>query len=267
MVKKENREEALLTYSQINISYNGRQTVSDISFSLAPGEILGLVGESGSGKSTLLRAALGVLGPGGTISGGHIWFRGKSLTDLPERSMREIRGSQIGMVFQDTKASFCPVRTIGSQIYESMSAHRKITRKEAEELSCEMFYRLGFPDPGRILKSYPFELSGGMNQRVGIAMAMMQRPAVLLADEPTSALDVITQRQAVEEMMALRKLYGTAIILVTHNMGLVSAMADTVIVLHEGRIGEYGDAGQVLKQPRAEYTKKLLDAVPGLRRK
>ncbi len=267
MDKKENRKDTLLTYSQVNISYNGKQTVRNISFSLTPGEVLGIVGESGSGKSTLLKAALGVLGQGGAVTGGHIWFRGKSLTDLPEKSMREIRGNRIGMIFQNTKASFCPVRTIGSQIYESLAAHRKVSRREAEKLAREMFLKLGFPDPERILKSYPFQLSGGMNQRVGIAMAMMQRPAVLLADEPTSALDVITRRQAVDEMLALRQLYGTAIILVTHNIGLVSGVADTVLVLHEGQMEEYGEAEQVLGQPQAEYTKKLLEAVPGLRRK
>ena len=264
---EKNRKDALLTYSQVNISYNGKQTVRNVSFSLMPGEILGIVGESGSGKSTLLKAALGILGPGGAVTGGHIWFQGKSLTDLPEKSIREIRGNRIGMVFQDTKASFCPVRTIGSQIYESLAAHRKVNRREAEELTRETFLKLGFPDPVRILKSYPFQLSGGMNQRVGIAMAMMQRPAVLLADEPTSALDVINQRQAVDEMLDLRRFYGTAIILVTHNIGLVSAMADTVLVLHEGQMEEYGETEQVLGRPQAEYTKKLLEAVPGLRRK
>ena len=170
------------------------------------------------------------------------------------------------MVFQDSGASLCPVRTIGSQIYETMAAHQRISRKEAREQALALLDRLGFSDGERILKSRPFELSGGMNQRVGIAMAMLLNPSVLLADEPTSALDVSVQKQAVEEMLLMRRLYGTAIVLVTHNIGVVYAMADTVLVLKDGRMQEYGPAGQVLENPRAEYTRQLLAAVPRIRR-
>lgn len=171
------------------------------------------------------------------------------------------------MIFQDSGASLCPIRTIGAQMYESMSAHRKITKKETAHSALEIFERLGLEDGERILRSYPFMLSGGMNQRVGIAMAMLHRPPLLLADEPTSALDTVTQKQTVEEMLALREIYDTAIILVTHNIGVVEAMADKVLVLHEGRQEEYGPAAQVLRCPQAEYTKELLAAVPRLRRK
>ena len=258
--------------------------MEDVSFTLKPGEILGIVGESGSGKSTLIRAALGILGPSGEVAGGRILFQGKDLLRLPPKELQKIRGASLGMVFQDSGASLCPVRTIGSQIYETMAAHQRISRKEAREQALggppwsrksgfrwcgqalALLDRLGFSDGERILKSRPFELSGGMNQRVGIAMAMLLNPSVLLADEPTSALDVSVQKQAVEEMLLMRRLYGTAIVLVTHNIGVVSAMADTVLVLKDGRMQEYGPAGQVLENPRAEYTRQLLAAVPRIRR-
>ena len=249
--------EELLTYQNVEIRYDGGMVVEDVSFTLKPGEILGIVGESGSGKSTLIRAALGILGPSGEVAGGRILFQGKDLLRLPPKELQKIRGASLGMVFQDSGASLCPVRTIGSQIYETMAAR---------EQALALLDRLGFPDGERILKSRPFELSGGMNQRVGIAMAMLLNPSVLLADEPTSALDVSVQKQAVEEMLLMRRLYGTAIVLVTHNIGVVSAMADTVLVLKDGRMQEYGPAGQVLENPRAEYTRQLLAAVPRIRR-
>ena len=258
--------EELLTYQSVEICFNGRAVVHDASFSLHPGEILGIVGESGSGKSTLLRAAMGLLGNSGMVTRGDIWFQEKDLPDLSEREMRQIRGNKIGMIFQDAGASMCPIRTIGSQIYESISAHRKITREEAREKALELFEKLHFKDGLRIWDSYPFELSGGMNQRAGIAIAMLMEPPILLADEPTSALDVAVQRQVVQEMLRLRELFGTAIILVTHDIGVVSAMADTVLVLKDGQVMEYGTAKKVLETPENEYTKKLLSAVPRLRR-
>lgn len=259
--------EELLQYRNVEISFHGRAVIHDVSFTLHPGEILGMVGESGSGKSTLLKAAIGLLGRTGMVTRGDIFFQGKDLPDLKENELRLIRGPQIGMIFQDAQASLCPVRTVGSQIYESMAAHEKITRAEAVKKALELFEKLQLPESRRIWDSYPFELSGGMNQRVGIAMAMLMKPQVLLADEPASALDVAVQKQAVEEMLRLRELFGTAMILVTHDMGMVSAMADTVLVLKDGRAVEYGQAAQVLHSPKNEYTRKLLAAVPRLRKK
>lgn len=258
--------DALLTYNSVDICYNEKPVVQSVSFTLQPGEILGIVGESGSGKSTIIKAAMGLLGQSGMVTRGDIWFQGKNLPDLGTKEMREICGSKIGMIFQDAGASLCPVRTIGSQIYESMNAHMRLTRQEANERALELFHKLNFKDGQRILNSYSFELSGGMNQRVGIAMAMLLNPAVLLADEPTSALDVSVQKQVVQEMRFLRKLYNTAIILVTHNIEVISAMADSVIVLKNGHILEYGTARQVLNESQNEYTKALLAAVPKLRR-
>ena len=246
--------DGLLTYDSVEICYNGNPVVQDISFSLKPGEILGVAGESGSGKSTMIRAALGILGQEGMVTRGDIWFEGKNLPDLPEKEMEQIRGARIGMIFQDTGASFCPIRTIGSQLHEALDAHEKVTRKESDSRALELLEKLGLPDGRRILDSYPFQLSGGMN------------PVVLLADEPTSALDVTVQRQAVEEMLLMRQLYGTAIILVTHNIGVIEAMADSVLVLREGHMVEYGPAAQVLGAPQNAYTRELLAAVPRLRR-
>ena len=259
--------EKLLVYDSVDICYGERKAVENVSFSLQPGEILGIVGESGSGKSTIVKGALGILGHSGVVTKGDIWFWGKNLPELSEKEMRKIRGAGIGMIFQDSAGSLCPIRTIGSQVYESMAAHESLTREETDGRALELLKKLGFRDGERILKSYPFELSGGMNQRIGIVLAMLMNPAVLLADEPTSALDVAVQRQVVEEMLLMRELYKTAIILVTHDIGVVSAMADKVLVLQGGKTVEYGPVGQILKEPKEEYTRKLLAAVPKLRRR
>jgi len=256
----------ILRYEHVDISYNGRPAVRDVSFSLHEGEILGIAGESGSGKSTLVRAAMGLLGPSGLVTRGDIWFKGKNLPDISERERRDINGPEIAMIFQNAGSSFCPVRTIGAQLYESMSEHMKISGEEFRKCSDGLLRRLGFEDPGRILDAYPFELSGGMQQRVGIAAAMLLHPAVLLADEPTSALDVSVQKQTVEEMLLIRRIFGTAIIVVTHNIGVIGAMANTVMVMKDGEAKEYGDARQILDHPKELYTKELLAAVPKLRR-
>ena len=259
--------DTLLNYDSVEISFNGTPVVHNISFSLRPGEILGLVGESGSGKSTLIKAAMGLLGDNGLVTRGDITYKGKNLVDMPEHELRSIRGAEIGMIFQDAGASLCPIRTIGSQVYESMKAHGKIKRADAKMRAMELLSKLNFKEPERVWDSYPFEMSGGMNQRAGIAISMLMNPPILLADEPTSALDVSVQRQVVREMLKLRELFGTAIIIVTHDIGVVRAMADTVLVLKNGKMVEYGEAKKVLNHPQDPYTKKLLAAVPRLKRK
>ena len=258
-------ENKILTYDSVEISFDGEAVVHDVSFSLTPGEILGLVGESGSGKSTLIKAAMGLLGSGGLVTRGDICYMGQNILDISEKE--KIRGAGIGMIFQDAGASLCPIRTIGDQIYESMRAHKKVSRNEAKDRAMELFEKLNFKDSQRVWDSYPFELSGGMNQRAGIAISMLMNPPILLADEPTSALDVSVQRQVVREMLKLRELFGTAIIIVTHDIGVVRAMADTVLVLKNGKMVEYGEAKKVLNHPQDPYTKKLLAAVPRLKRK
>ena len=257
----------ILTYDSVEISFGGKAVVHDVSLSLEHGEILGLVGESGSGKSTLIKAAMGLLGPDGLVTRGDIRYMDQNILDISEKEKRKIRGAGIGMIFQDAGASLCPIRTIGEQIYESMRAHKKITRSEAKSRAMDLFDKLNFKDSQRVWDSYPFELSGGMNQRAGIAIAMLMNPPVLFADEPTSALDVSVQRQVVREMLKLRELFGTAIVLVTHDIGVVRAMADTVLVLKNGKTVEYGTADRVLDHPQDPYTRKLLEAVPKLQRK
>ena len=259
-------ENKILTYDSVEISFDGEAVVHDVSFSLTPGEILGLVGESGSGKSTLIKAAMGLLGSGGLVTRGDICYMGQNILDISEKEKRKIRGAGIGMIFQDAGASLCPIRTIGDQIYESMRAHKKVSRNEAKDRAMELFEKLNFKDSQRVWDSYPFELSGGMNQRAGIAISMLMNPPVLFADEPTSALDVAVQRQVVQEMLHVRELFGTAIIIVTHDIGVVSAMADTVLVLQNGNKMEYGPVKEVLEHPQNIYTKELLSAVPKLRR-
>ena len=216
----------ILTYEHVDITYNGFPAVRDVSFGVEEGEILGIVGESGSGKSTIIRAAMGLLGNSGMVTRGDIWYKGKNLPDLHLAERRLINGPELGMIFQNAGSSFCPIRTVGVQLYESMNEHEAITKEEFTARALDLLKKIGFEDGKRVLDSYPFELSGGMQQRVGIAAAMLLNPSVLLADEPTSALDVSVQKQVVEEMLLVRKNFGTAIVLVTHNIGVVGAMAD-----------------------------------------
>lgn len=258
--------EELLRYDHVDISYLGQPVIRDVSFSLHSGEILGVVGESGSGKSTLIKAAMGLLGCEGQVTRGDIWFKGKNLPELPPKELRKLCGPELGYIFQNAGSSFCPIRTVGAQLYETMKEHGKISKANFEAQALELLSKLGFDSGKRILESYPFELSGGMQQRVGIAAAMLLNPSVLFADEPTSALDVTIQKQVVEEMLMVRETFGTAIVLVTHNLGVIGAMTDRVLVLENGRCVECGSTRQVLSQPRADYTKALLAAVPRLRR-
>ena len=284
----------ILRYEHVDISHNGVRVVRDISFSVKEGEILGIAGESGSGKSTLIRAAMGLLGDTGLVTRGDIWYRpgeagtaGRDntrfipddegsateadshsgwidLPDLPAKELRKLNGPELGMIFQNAGSSFCPIRTVGAQLYETMAEHGAVSRQEFRMKALELFEKLGFEDGQRIMDSYPFELSGGMQQRVGIAAAMLLQPKVLFADEPTSALDVSIQKQVVEEMLSVREYFGTAIILVTHNISVIGAMADKVLVMRGGEMVEFGDTEQVLHHPQAEYTKRLMAAVPQL---
>lgn len=256
----------LLNMQHVEISYNGKAVVHDVSLQLEPGEILGVVGESGSGKSTLIKAAMGLIGSSGAVTKGDIFYKGKNVVDARGEELRRMRGPAMGMIFQNTGASLCPIRSIEDQLYESVAQHEKVTRQEVRDRAMELFEKIGLKDGERILKSYPFELSGGMNQRVGIVMAMVLKPDLLFADEPTSALDVTVQAQVVEEMMKMRELYGTGIVIVTHNIGVVEHMADKVAVMYQGHLVEYGDKREIIEAPKEEYTRKLLGAVLRIRK-
>lgn len=255
----------IISYDNVNVDYNDALIVKNVSFSVEKGEILGIAGESGSGKSTLIKAAIGLLGKSGCIEG-NIWYDGKNLPELNAKELRKICGSEIGMIFQNAGSSFCPIRTVGEQLFEGMTEHIEIKKAEFEKEASELFLKFGFQDPKRILKSYPFELSGGMQQRVGVAAAMLLKPKILLADEPTSALDVSIQKQVVEQMKMIREQYGTTILIVTHNIGVIRAMADSMLVLKDGKMEEYGKTQEVLSHPQSDYTKRLLAAIPVLRR-
>ena len=257
---------SVLSYENVDISYNGNTVVKDINFKLDEGEILGIVGESGSGKTTVIKAAMNLLGKGGLVTRGDIWFRDMDIPDLSDKQMRKINGIEIGMIFQNSGSAFCPIRTVGDQLYEAMRAHEKISKEDFRIKATELFEKIGFNDVQRILKSYPFELSGGMQQRVGVAAAMLMNPKVLLADEPTSALDVSIQKLVIDEMLKVREMFGTSMIIVSHNIGVIGAMADNVLVMKDGQIIEYGKKDEVLNSPKEEYTKKLMSAVPKLKR-
>lgn len=256
----------LLDMRRVEVSYNGRPAVQNVSLQMEPGEILGIVGESGSGKSTVIKAAMGLLGNGGAVTKGDIYYKGKNVLCASAEEMRKMRGADMGMIFQNTEAALCPIRTIEDQLYEGVIQHEKASREKVRRRALDLFEKMRLTDGERILKSYPFELSGGMNQRVGILMAMILRPALLFADEPTSALDVTVQAQVVKEMMKMREIYGSAIAIVTHNIGVVERMADSIAVMHRGRVVEYGKKEDVIRRPKEDYTKKLIGATLRLNR-
>lgn len=255
----------VLEVNSLSITYYGKTAVNDISFTVPDHKIVAIVGESGSGKSTIVRAILKLLSAGGEIAGGEILFHGKDITTLSDEQMRKIRGKEIAMIFQDAGAYLNPRLKIGGQYLETILAHQSTGKAEARKLAKKMLFQLKLADPERIMNSYPFQLSGGMKQRVAIAMAMSMGPKLLLADEPTSALDVTVQAQVVREMMTLRDELGTSIIIVTHNMGVASRMADYIAVMCEGKLMEFGTRDQVIETPKSEYTKMLLSVVPELK--
>ena len=255
---------AMLEVKNITISYGNQPTVKNFSMTLEKGEICSLVGESGSGKTTVIRAIFGLLAGGGKVTEGDIIFEGESLLSYSKSKWRELRGTQISMIFQDSGAMMNPTKKIGSVFTEYIRTHEKISKKDAWAKGIDMLERMRLPSGDNIMRSYPFQLSGGMRQRVGIAMGMTYQPKLLLADEPTSALDVTTQAQIVRQMMELREEYGTSIIVVTHNLGVASYMADQLIVMKNGLIEDEGDRNYILKESQNAYTKKLLDAVPSI---
>ena len=254
----------MLELKNVTVSYGERPVVRDFSMTLKKGEIISLVGESGSGKTTVIRAILGLLPGGGKVTDGDILFEEKSLLQNTNEQWRKLRGTDISMIFQDSGAMMNPIRKIGSVFTEYIRTHEKVSKKDAWEKGVEMLAHMRLPDGNHIMNSYPFQLSGGMRQRVGIAMAMTFRPKLLLADEPTSALDVTMQAQIVRQMMELRDEYGTSIIIVTHNLGVAAYMGDKVIVMQHGKIMDQGDREHVLRFPQSEYTRSLIAAVPTL---
>lgn len=253
----------LLKITDLEISYDSRVTVTDANIELEKGEILSIVGESGSGKTTVIRAIMGCLPGNGCVSGGDIIFDGKSLLANTQEQWRQMCGTEVSMIFQDSGNMINPIRRIGEQFVAYILTHAPQTsRQDAYQLAIKMLDDVRLPNPDNVMRSYPFELSGGMRQRVGIAMAMTFSPKLLLADEPTSALDVTTQAQIIRQIVDVRNEYNAAVIVVTHNLGVASYMANKIVVMQNGRIVESGLREEVIGNPQHEYTRELLAAVP-----
>src|SRR3982750_1564284 len=240
------------------------RAVNDVSFYVDRGELLGLVGESGCGKSITALSIMRLIAPPGKIVGGEIYFDGRNLLKLSDAEMRAIRGDDIAMIFQDPMTSLNPVFSVGEQIAEALRLHRKLSRKAATEAAVEAMREVAIPDPSRRLNDYPHQLSGGMRQRVMIAMALACNPKLLIADEPTTALDVTIQAQILELMRALRAELGTAIILITHDLGVIAELADDVIVMYAGQVIERCSAERLFAEPQHPYTIGLLGSIPRL---
>ncbi|MCE7896143.1 MAG: ABC transporter ATP-binding protein, partial [Gammaproteobacteria bacterium PRO8] len=241
------------------------QAVRSLDFAVAPGEVLGVVGESGSGKSQAMLALLGLLAANGRASGRAL-FEGQDLLALDEARLNRVRGSRIAMIFQDPMTSLNPYLAIGAQMALVLRAHRGLRGREAAREAGAMLESVGIPDAGRRLRQYPHELSGGMRQRVMIATALLCRPSLLIADEPTTALDVTVQAQILELMQTLRARFGTAIILITHDLAVVAGLADRLLVMQQGECREAGSPEEIFYAPRERYTRALLAAVPRLDR-
>ena len=241
------------------------QAVRGVSFDVNPGEILGIVGESGSGKSITAMSILRLLKPGGRIKSGSVHFAGQDLMALDQSALRDLRGNRIGMIFQDPMTSLNPTLTVGEQVIETIRRHRKASRAQARARAVELFELVRIPSAGERLKSYPHEFSGGMRQRVMIAIALACDPQLLIADEPTTALDVTIQRQILALLKDLQRRLGMAVILITHDLGVITETADRVMVMYGGLVMETAPVRDLFAGPRHPYTRGLLAAVPDLR--
>ncbi len=237
--------------------------VDGVSLELNGGEILGVVGESGCGKSTLGLSILNLVPHPGYIDDGRVMFNGRNVLEMSRDELRDLRGREISMIFQDPVAGLNPVLSVGDQVEEIILAHRGVSKREARLAALDLLGSMGLSDPERVAGRYPFQLSGGMAQRVMIATAMALKPSILIADEPTSALDMTVQAQILEELRRLRN-QGVAILLITHDFGVIAQMADRVAVMYAGRIAETGDTDTLFERPRHPYTWALLESLPRL---
>ncbi len=240
------------------------KALNDVSLYVRPGEILGIVGESGSGKSVTAYSLMGLTAHPGRLTGGDIYFNGHHINKMTEKEMRRIRGNEVSIIFQDPMTSLNPVYTIGNQIREVILLHTKRTKKQANERACELLRLVGINEPEKRMKQYPHEFSGGMRQRVMIAIALACEPKLLIADEPTTALDVTIQAQILELMMSLKEKLDMSIIIITHDLGVVAGMCDRIAVMYAGKVVECGTTDEIFYQPSHEYTKGLLRSIPNL---
>lgn len=263
------KEDSVLRVERLSTAFYTRDdkktVVTDVSFSVRAGEILGIVGESGCGKSVTSLSVLNLLADNAEIQPeSSVSIDGKNLVSMKEKELRKIRGNEIAMIYQDPMTSLNPVTRIGEQLIETIRTHRKMSKKDARIKALEMLKKVGVPSPERRLKEYPFQLSGGLKQRIVIAMALLCDPKIIIADEPTTALDVTIQAQILQLLKDLRKEIHVAIILITHDMGVVAAMADNIAVMYAGQIVEYGPVKEVFVRHRHPYTQGLLESIPRL---
>lgn len=258
--------ENLLTVNNLQTAFkiDGREVISveEVSFHLKSGETIGIVGESGCGKSVTSFSIMKLLGKKGYIRGGEILFEGKNLLDLSEDEMHDIRGGKISMIFQEPMTSLNPVLTIGFQMTEAIKLHLNMNKSNARKYAVDMLKKVGIPRPEVIIDEYPHTLSGGMRQRVMIAMSLSCKPKLLIADEPTTALDVTIQAQILDLMKKLRKEYGMSLMLITHDLGVIAEMADRVIVMYAGQVVEETDVFTLFDNPQHPYTKALINSIP-----
>ncbi len=257
---------ALLRIKNMRVEFPSRRghvtAVHDLSLSLKAGEILGVVGESGAGKSTIGNAVIGLLEPPGQLSNGQVFLQGKRIDNLDEFEMRQIRGAHIGMIFQDPLTSLDPLQTVETQLLDTIQLHLRLPEEEARERAVGLLDAVGIPDPAIRIKQYPHQFSGGMRQRVVIALALCADPELIIADEPTTALDVSVQAQILELMKGLCRDRNVGMILITHDMGVIAETADRVAVMYRGRVVETGTTAQIITEPVHDYTKSLISAVP-----
>ena len=240
------------------------RAVNDVSFQVMPGETLGVVGESGSGKSVTALSVMRLIRPPGRIVGGTVRFEGINLLDLSEKAMRDVRGNRIAMIFQEPMTSLNPLFPVGYQIAEMFIRHRGMSKKQALDEAVQMLDKVQIPSPGRRAADHPHQLSGGMRQRVMIAMALSCRPQILIADEPTTALDVTIQAQVIDLMLNLKETFNTAILMITHDLGVIAEIAQQVVVMYAGQVVEQGTVFDIFEDPRHPYTRALLKATPRL---
>ena len=246
----------------LRIGSSGRTVVNDVSFSVSPGEIVGIVGESGSGKTLAARAVMGFIPPAVRLISGSIRFDGEEVTTMAPKRLRAIRGARVGMVFQEPMTSLNPSMLIGRQLEEGLALHRKLDAAGRRELILDMLRRVGIRDPEGAFNAYPHQYSGGMRQRIMLASVMLLKPALLLADEPTTALDAVVQRDVMELMVDLTKENGTAVLLISHDLGMVARYCSRIVVMCQGDVVEQGESEDILARPQHPYTRKLLAAMP-----
>ncbi|MBT3769418.1 MAG: ABC transporter ATP-binding protein [Acidiferrobacteraceae bacterium] len=257
---------SLLEVRNLRVEFPGRHgtllAIDDVSFSIEPGEVLGVVGESGAGKSLTGASIIGLLEPPGRVAAGEILLEGERIDDLPYEQMRRIRGKKIGAIFQDPLTSLNPLYTISKQLTETILVHMDMTEEQARKRAIELLDEVGIPAADKRIDSYPHEFSGGMRQRVVIALALCANPQLIVADEPTTALDVSIQAQIIALIKRLCKDYKTAVMLITHDMGVIAETADRVAVMYAGRIAEIGKVRDVIKDAKHPYTKGLMGSIP-----